>query len=276
MHFKQVDAFASAPFKGNPVAVFFNADSLTTEQMADIAQWTNLSEATFVVGTTSPKADYRVRIFSGRKELPFAGHPSVGTCHAVLEAGLVPRKRTVVQECGAGLVPLTVGDRIEFQLPYAKRTSVGAKGVAECLGVADAAACMYETGPRWLVVCVNVAVETLEPDWALVTQVCTDTGADGLEVIQKVGHGYAARTFAPKIGVNEDPVCGSGAGAAAAYLRDEMGRREPFEITQGSCLGREGKITVRYDGDSIYVGGEAVTTISGEWALDSTQFGQRN
>lgn len=269
--FKQVDVFTSKKFKGNPVAVFFDADHLSSAEMSVISAWTNLSEATFVEKTTTPGADYKVRIFSLDEELPFAGHPTVGTCHALLEAGLIkPKNGKIVQECKAGLVELTVDDdgKIHFQLPYAKPRALAEQGgkIDEALGVSNSfAQAIYETGPVWLVVQLEDARQVLDlvPDWTQLTHISKDLGVAGFQVIGKHDERiYEARTFAPSVG--EDPACGSGAGATGAFLRDIMKLTGDFTIRQGAALRRDAVISVT-TGSEITVGGHAVTVINGDY-----------
>lgn len=273
--FKQVDAFTHVKFKGNPLAVFFSADDLSTEQMADMSAWTNLSEATFVQKPTSEAADYKVRIFNLRNELPFAGHPTIGTCHALLEAGLIkPTDGKVVQECEVGLVELHVSDTvpqvITFQLPQVIRRDLTANqisDVAKALGadkVVNAAA--YNVGPVWLTVQLANA-ETLlqlEPDMEVLKKLSSELKVLGFQVFGKHSEGsqYETRTFAPIIGVNEDPVCGSGSGATGALLRDAENQTGVLRLSQGRVLGRDGQVTVTV-GSNIYVGGSSVTVIDG-------------
>lgn len=272
--FKQVDVFTSEKFKGNPVAVFFGADHLSTEEMSKISAWTNLSEATFVVKPTKEDSSYHVRIFSLEEELPFAGHPTVGTCFALLEAGLIkPKNGKIIQECQAGQVELTVDEasgRILFLLPYARRSEVSAEAVAKvenALGVSSHGSAIYDVGPVWLTVKLDSAetVLALKPDWAKGAQVSRDLGIAGFQVIgQRSDRKYETRTFAPVEGINEDPVCGSGSGATGAYLRDSEGLTGSFQIRQGTILNRAGDVFVEI-GEKIHVGGNAVTVINGEY-----------
>lgn len=274
--FKQVDAFTNVKFKGNPLAVFFSADDLSTEQMACMSAWTNLSEATFVQKPTSEHADYKVRIFNLRNELPFAGHPTIGTCHALLEAGLIkPTDGKVIQECEAGLVELhvseTVPQVITFQLPHSIRRELNAdqiSDVAESLGVDNVInVAAYDVGPVWLTVQL-VDAETvlrLMPDMEVLKKLSSELKVLGFQVVGKYSEGhYETRTFAPVIGVNEDPVCGSGSGATGAHLRDAENQQGVIRLSQGRVLGRDGEITVTI-GSNIFVGGSAVTVIDGKY-----------
>lgn len=273
--FKQVDVFTAVKYKGNPVAVFFDADSLSDTEKSEMSAWTNLSEATFVETPTDPKADYKVRIYSLEKELPFAGHPTVGTCFALLEAGkITPKNGKIVQQCEAGLVELDVSDdkvpSIRFKLPSAKRTDLSPEElglVAKSLGLKVLDAAIYDVGPVWLTVMVESAqqVSELKPDWAAISKVSENLGLSGFQVIGKYqDNRYETRTFAPYHGVNEDPVCGSGSGATAAFLRDSFGYSGVSYLSQGAALNRAGKVTI-HSGDDVYVGGNAVTVIDGQY-----------
>lgn len=274
--FRQVDVFTGVPFKGNPVAVVHDADGLTTGQMQEIARWTNLSETTFVCAPSDERADYRLRIFTPASELPFAGHPTVGSAHAVLRGGLRPRAPgRLVQECGKGLVNLRVeGERIFFELP---EPSLRDPTVEEWAGAADAlgisaeevvAGAVIDVGPVWLTLQLKDAdlVRSLRPDQALVAAVTP--GSTGLNVFGLEREGaetqLEVRSFAPTQGVAEDPVCGSGNGCVAALVRREglLGRNS-YVATQGRCIGRDGRIEVKFEDGAIWVGGQAVTCVEG-------------
>ncbi|KAK9470913.1 PhzF family phenazine biosynthesis protein [Dipodascopsis tothii] len=281
--FKQVDVFTTVRYKGNPVAVILHGDDLATEQMQQVANWTNLSETTFVVPTTTEKADYRVRIFTPKHELPFAGHPTIGTAHALLESRLItPKDGVIVQECDAGLVQLTVKESddgnhiIEFELPSRGITPLSASQIdtlEECLGapvLRQYEPATFDVGPLWLVAQLSDAetVLRLTPDFAKMAS--ADFGsATGVTVFGRYGSGTAdieVRSFVPSIGVNEDPVCGSGNGAVAAFIR-QTGQTEGFpeviQSSQGACLQRSGYPTLTITADKLKVGGKAVTCVSG-------------
>ena len=270
--FKQVDVFLTEKYCGNPVAVFFDADGLSTEEMARMSAWTNLSEATFVQRASDNKADYKVRIFSLDTELPFAGHPTIGTCYALLESGLIePKGGKIYQQCGAGIVELTVEEgRVLFVLPYATRKEIAEsqkRSVAASLGVGSLGrAAIYDVGPVWLVLELKNAAEvlSLQPDLSAVSKVSEELGVTGFQVI---GHHeehdcFETRTFAPRIGVKEDPVCGSGSGATGAFLRDEAGFKGVCHLRQGTILNRKGRVDVSV-GTKICVGGGLVTVLLG-------------
>jgi PhzF family phenazine biosynthesis protein len=283
--FQTVDVFTATPFLGNPVAVILDADGLATAQMQRIANWTNLSETTFVLRPTRAGADYRVRIFTPAAELPFAGHPTIGTAHALLEAGLIAaRDGVLVQECAMGLVRLDVhhaddGARwLSFELPPATITPLDAAQATELaaiLGTAPAAVappCVVDTGTRWVVAQLPDALLVLAaaPDLARMQAWNRAGGHTGVIVFGPYAAGaparIEARAFAPAHGVPEDPVCGSGNGAVAAWLRhtgqvDAFGR--DFLSSQGAAVGRAGLVHLSIGADAIRVGGRAVTCVEG-------------
>lgn len=274
--FKQVDVFTTEKYRGNPVAVFFDAGHLSSAEMSRMSAWTNLSEATFVLPPTKPGADYRVRIFTLKDELPFAGHPTIGTCFALLEAGLIkPKNGKIIQECAAGLVELDITETsppsIRFKLPYEHRRELSKTDIAKVAGalgvdsVIDAA--VYDVGPIWLTVLLETAQDVLQlkPDMGHVSKVSEELDVSGFQVIGKYeDRKYETRTFNPREGVDEDPVCGSGSGATAAFLRDSQGVTGVSKLSQGTVLDRAGKITID-GGPEVFVGGNAVTVINGEY-----------
>jgi PhzF family phenazine biosynthesis protein len=283
--FKTVDVFTAVPFLGNPLAVVFDADDLSTAQMQRIANWTNLSETTFVLRAAQPGADYRVRIFTPGAELPFAGHPTIGTAHALLEAGrIAPKDGALVQECAAGLVALAVhhaddGARwLSFELPPPAITPLDgahADDLAQMLGTPlarGAQPCLVDAGPRWVVAQLPDAAAVLAaaPDLQRMRANDLRNGHTGVLVFGPHAAGSKARievrAFAPAHGIAEDPVCGSGNGAVAAYLRhtgqlDTFGR--DYLASQGVALGRAGFLRLSIDASTIRVGGNAVTCVDG-------------
>jgi PhzF family phenazine biosynthesis protein len=283
--FQTVDVFTAVPFMGNPLAVVLDADDLSTAQMQRIANWTNLSETTFVLRATQASADYRVRIFTPGAELPFAGHPTIGTAHALLEAGrIAPRDGALVQECAAGLVALTVrhaddGARwLSFDLPAPTLTPLDAAHVddlVQMLGTPlarDAQPCLVDVGARWVVAQLPDAAAVLaaKPDLQRMMARDLRDGHTGVVVFGPYADGSNARievrAFAPAHGIDEDPVCGSGNGAVAAYLRhtgqlDAFGR--DYLASQGTALGRAGFLKLSIDAAVIRVGGNAVTCVDG-------------
>ena len=278
LEFRQVDVFTAVPFKGNPVAVVHDADRLSTEQMQGIAGWTNLSETTFVCAPTDPRADYRLRIFSPRSEMPFAGHPTLGSAHAVLSAGLRPKTLgRLLQQCGKGLVAVRVeGERLFFELPEPTMHEIGAErlsALANALGVEPDAIgtnALIDVGPVWATLQLKDAdaVRSLRPDMgriaALSSQGVSDVTVFGLER-EGARAQIEARSFAPADGTPEDPVCGSGNGCVAALVRREgLLASRTYIAGQGGCLGRDGRVEIRFDEDaSIWVGGQAVTCVEG-------------
>ncbi len=270
--FRQVDVFTKVPFMGNPVAVVLLAESLGTEEMQRIANWTNLSETTFVLPPTDERADYRVRIFTPKSELPFAGHPTIGTAHALLEAGYVePKEGALVQECGAGLVKLDVKEgMISFDLPEPKFSFPHDEYRADLEKILGCIPCeppfLVDVGPRWAVTRLPDAKAVLElrPNLEAMKAQDVALGHTGVVVFGEWGKGrIEVRAFAPAHGVNEDPVCGSGNGCVAAYLRKTSLFRGEILSSQGSALGREGMIRLSVQSDRIMVGGNAVTCVSG-------------
>lgn len=269
----QVDVFTSQKYMGNPLAVFFDADDLSTEDMVRMSAWTNLSEAIFVLKPTVPEADYHIRIFSLEEELPFAGHPTIGACHALIESGLVkPTTNKVYQQCKAGLVELTLnGDSILFELPYNKPKEV----TPEILATAQKAVCgtairglrIFDVGPVWLVLELDSAQDVLDllPDMVAVGAL-NEHGVSGIQVIGKAPEAdtYEVRTFA--LDINEDPACGSGAGATAAYLRDQHGVRRKVTLHQGTAMKRAATLRIQAGQErDITVAGSAVTVIEGTY-----------
>jgi PhzF family phenazine biosynthesis protein len=266
--FRQVDVFSAEPLLGNPVAVVHDADGLDDEQMARFARWTNLSETTFLLRPTDPSADYRLRIFTPGRELPFAGHPTLGSAHAWLEAGGTPRASDrVVQECGAGLVQVRRGERLAFEAPPLARSGPVEAGdlarVAAALRIEQADivdAAWVDNGPGWVGVLLADAAAVLacRPDLA---------AFDGLKI--GVVGGYAegdvaaeVRAFCPSLGVPEDPVTGSLNAGLAQWL---AGDRLPtsYVASQGSVVGRRGRVHVVAEGGAVWVGGDTLTTVTG-------------
>jgi PhzF family phenazine biosynthesis protein len=269
--FAQVDVFTSEPYRGNPVAVVLDGDGLTDEQMRRFANWTNLSETTFVLPPTDPAADYRVRIFTPVDELPFAGHPTLGTCHAWREAGGTARGGDVaVQQCTAGLIPVRSGDggQLAFAAPPLVRSGpvddelVGE--IAAVLGIARAdvvAAEWVANGPEWVAVLLADvdAVLGLRP---------APVGFDiGVVATYPPGAPCAieVRAFFPKDGATvEDPVTGSLNASLAQWLLRTGRLTAPYVASQGTALGRAGRVHVAQDPDgTIWVGGDTVTCIAG-------------
>lgn len=283
--YKVVDAFTAKPLLGNPVAVVLDAEGLDDASMQAVARWTNLSETTFLLPPTNPRADYRLRIFTPRSELPFAGHPTLGSAHAALEAGRVrTRGGLLVQECGVGLVEIAVdgegADRqLTLGLPPATLSPLLPSDVDELeavLGhaiVREVPPAIVNVGAVWIVAQLQ-SVEgllALAPDFARSAAFERRLGVTGVSVFARRegdGLGLEVRSFAPSCGVNEDPVCGSGNGSIAVFqvargLLPPRGAR--YEAAQGRCVGRDGKIIVTVDhAGKVRVGGACVTCVDGE------------
>ncbi len=274
--FSQVDVFTAVPYKGNPVAVVLDGDGLSDAAMQAFANWTNLSESTFVLPPSDPAADYRVRIFTPKAELPFAGHPTLGTAHAVIEAGIAaPQDGKLVQQCAVGLVELTVGaGALSFRLPRYKvadapdpEEAVAWIGGAALRGGAKA----VDVGPVWLIaeLAEIEALENLRHDPVRLTAYYEQYGLTGATLFAADGNRVVVRSFAPGDGIAEDPVCGSGNGAVAAYrlTAGQVCSGDSYRASQGRQLGRDGWIDIRFDGADIHVGGSCVTCVRGEVQL---------
>lgn len=282
--FKQVDVFTRVPYLGNPVAVVLEGEGLSDAQMQGIARWTNLSETTFVLAPRAAEADYRLRIFTPQAEIPFAGHPTLGSAHAVLEAGIArPRDGRLRQECGAGLVTVAVEAADEARLwlaspPVAVSAVAGSQLAAleQALGDAierDPPPQIVNVGPIWLVVQLADArrVAALCPDLSALTALSRTLGVTGIVTFAPSDDGVSQihlRAFAPAHGIPEDPVCGSGNIGVAAFLARtgwiaRNGQR--YRARQGMQLGRDGRIGLRVDESDgqIWLGGDAVTCVDG-------------
>jgi PhzF family phenazine biosynthesis protein len=266
LRFKQVDVFTDKPFLGNPVAVVIGAEGLDTESMQRIAGWTNLSETTFLL--KSSKADYRLRIFTPRQELPFAGHPTIGSAHAALEAGFVSKKNKLVQECGAGLIDLSVENdgRIFLKGPPAKLQKLDQK-IPSIPLAPSTPVIKVDVGPIWVVAEVS-DVAALKPDMTALGEWTLAIGVTGVTVFspsRETASAIHVRSFAPAHGVPEDPVCGSGNLSVATFLKETQQVKrfgERYVARQGMQLGRDGRVSVRL-GEKIEIGGHAVTCVDG-------------
>lgn len=278
--FLQLDVFSARPGAGNPLAVVIDAEDLDDQAMQAFAAWTNLSETIFLLPPAAD-ADYRVRIFTPRQELPFAGHPSVGAAWAVLDAGIAqPRDGTLVQQCAAGRLPVRVvdagdGRRIHVRAP---RATLRASGVATATidaalaGVPRGALApaLWDNGPRWWIaeLADADALRTMRPDFAAITAL-TAAGDVGLAVFAMAGaphHQLEVRAFCPADGIPEDPVTGSANAAVAAALL-QAGRlptSRAYRSSQGRQVGRDGVVEVRVDDqDEVWIGGRVQAVIRG-------------
>jgi PhzF family phenazine biosynthesis protein len=271
--FSQVDVFSSEPLKGNPVAVVHDADGISDGEMRRFAHWTNLSETTFLLSPTDPRADYRLRIFTPTAELPFAGHPTIGSAHAWLEAGGAPRSGDeLVQECAAGLLRVRRAERLAFAAPPLLRegpvSDQERRQILTALALDEDAVVDLswgDNGPGWVVVLMRdaAAVLAVRPDWSSFGDL--DIGVVGP---YPAGSECAVevRAFCPSIGVVEDPVTGSLNASIGQWL---AGDRLPssYVASQGTALGRAGRVHVDKQGDTVWVGGDAATTIKGTVGL---------
>lgn len=273
--FSQVDVFGSGTFSGNPVAVVLDAGGISGEEMQRFARWTNLSETTFVLPPTHAEADYRVRIFTPVLELPFAGHPTLGTCHAWLEGGGEARgPGEIVQECDAGLVRVRRGeDRLAFAAPPLLRSGPAsdeeAAQVAAALDLDPAeifAVEWVDNGPGWIGVLLESAERVLELQPGAVD---LDIGVVGFHP-PRAEAAIEVRAFLPLNGVTaEDPVTGSLNASVAQWLLGSGRLTAPYLATQGSAIGRAGRIHIdQDDGGMIWVGGRTQTVVKGTISLD--------
>jgi PhzF family phenazine biosynthesis protein len=274
--FLQVNVFSTDPLLGNPLAVVLDADALSDARMAAFARWTNLSETTFVSAPTDPRADYRVRIFTTVGELPFAGHPTLGSCHAWLANGGVPRGTEIVQECGIGLVRIRrTGAGFAFKAPPLRREGPLQPALRERvvagLGVAPGEvldAQWVDNGPPWLAVRLRsrAAVLAVRPDYAALEGLM-------IGVFAACGEGdavdaqFETRVFIAGDAAPEDPVTGSLNAGIAQWLMREGGAPARYVISQGTVLGRAGRVLVEQDGDALWIGGACVACIEGSVTL---------
>ncbi len=269
--FHQLDVFTAVPLRGNPLAVVHDAAGLTEATMADFARWTNLSETTFLLPPTDAGADYRVRIFTPGGELPFAGHPTLGSCHAWLAAGGVPRQGdVVVQECGVGLVRVRRrGARLAFAAPPLRRSgpleAALRERIAAVLGVLPDDILQHQwvdNGPGWSAVMLRSAAQVLavRPDWAKMNGLKL-----GVVGAQPAGQDtlFEVRAFVPGLGVPEDPVTGSLNAGLAQWLIGAGLAPTRYVAAQGAALGRAGRVHVEQLGDTVWVGGDVAGCIEG-------------
>ncbi|MCQ1988213.1 PhzF family phenazine biosynthesis protein [Arthrobacter sp. zg-Y844] len=269
--YSEVDVFSSEPYRGNALAVVHDADGLSTEEMQRFATWTNLSETTFLLPPSSPKADYRVRIFTAMAELPFAGHPTLGSAKAWLDAGGSPRlDGTVIQECAAGLIPIRVAeDQLAFEAPpltrYEPVDEPLVQRIAAILGIPrenilDAS--WLINGPRWIGVRLSSAQEvlSLQPDPAKAGDL--EIGVVGPHEPTEETQ-FEVRAFVGGDPVWEDPVTGSLNAGLARWLIDTGLATPPFTASQGTVLGRRGRVHISLRDGKIWVGGQVMSCIEG-------------
>jgi len=273
--FHQLDVFTAVPLRGNPLAVVHDAGGLSDAQMATFAQWTNLSETTFLLPPTDAGADYRVRIFTPGGELPFAGHPTLGACHAWLAAGGQPGDPDViVQQCGVGLVHVRRdGARLAFAAPPLRRSGpideATLQQIARALGVVRDDLRHHQwvdNGPGWCAVMLRSAAQvlTLRPDFVAMGDLKL-----GVVGAQEPGHDamFELRAFVPSLGVKEDPVTGSLNAGVAQWLMGAGLAPSSYVAAQGAALGRAGRVHVQREGDTIWIGGDVAACIEGVVAL---------
>ena len=298
--FKQIDVFTATPYRGNPLAVVLDGNGLDDAAMQRFARWTNLSETTFVLPPTQIAADYRLRIFTPGGELPFAGHPTLGSCHAWLEAGGISKsKEIIVQECAKGLINIrrnTGGARLVFAAPGLSRStpSMGLIAlVTSALGISAAqitAAQLLDNGPVWLGLLLDSpeTVLQLQPNHQQLKELNIKVGVAGIyapplsPLIARANREARAftqtpsdaapdlevRAFAACMGVNEDPVTGSLNASLAQWLMADGLMPQRYTASQGVCMGRAGQVDLHRDAKGqVWVGGRSVTCISGTVTL---------
>jgi PhzF family phenazine biosynthesis protein len=274
--FHQLDVFTSEPLRGNPVAVVHEAEGLSDGTMQAMASWTNLSETTFLLPPTHADADYRVRIFTPRAEMPFAGHPTLGSCRAWLAQGGRPKRADrIVQECKAGLIELRRdGARLSFVAPPCRRSAIADDTLAMILGALSIApenvqlAALLDNGARWATLLLRDAesVLQLEPHHTVLSAL-----PFGVGVVGPYEPGAACqlelRAFAPSHGIPEDPVTGSLNAAVAQWLLDEQRVPEDYVAAQGARVGRAGRVHVAREGARVWIGGEVALCVQGALTL---------
>jgi PhzF family phenazine biosynthesis protein len=272
--FSQLNVFSATPLGGNPLAVVHAAEELSEASMAALARWTNLSETTFLLRPTDPDADYRVRIFTPASELPFAGHPTLGSCHAWLAADGKPRNpECVVQQCGIGLVRIRRdGSRLAFAAPPLRRTgpleAEVLEKIVEALSLSRSDIVQHQwvdNGPGWCAVMLRSArqVLSLKPSWASLEPLKL-----GVVGPHEGDHdaAFEVRAFIGGSGY-EDPVTGSLNASLAQWLIGAGLAPPSYVASQGTALRRAGRIHLRKDGDQIWVGGDVVEVIRGELTI---------
>ena len=273
--FHQLDVFSAVPLQGNPLAVVHAAQDLPDDTMAAFARWTNLSETTFLLPPRDPAADYRLRIFTPGGELPFAGHPTLGSCHAWLAAGGVQKdKDMVVQECGVGLVRVRrAGGRLAFAAPPLRRTGTLdgelLTRIVRSLGLEPDDVLHHQwvdNGPGWCAVMLKSSAQVLavKPDWSALGDMKL-----GLVGAQPAGHDtqFEVRAFVPSLGVPEDPVTGSLNAGLAQWLIGAGLAPSSYVAAQGAALGRAGRVFVSQQGVDTWIGGDVVVCVEGTVTL---------
>jgi PhzF family phenazine biosynthesis protein len=281
--FKQVDVFTDVAYKGNPLAVVLDGEGLSTEDMQHFTNWTNLSECTFLLPATHASADYQVRIFCPGRELPFAGHPTLGSCHAWLKAGGKPKGEYIVQECGIGLVKIKRdAHRLAFAAPELKKggalPEADVQIIARGLGLARSEIVSHawcDNGPHWRGVMLTSAARVLSvcPNEAILKELGGDievgvVGAYDSADAQRNGVQFEVRAFFPgNNGLCEDPVTGSLNAALAQWLIGAGIAPPRYVASQGTALARSGRVHVSQEGADIWIGGASITCVDGKVVL---------
>jgi PhzF family phenazine biosynthesis protein len=271
--FQQVDVFSAIPLKGNPLAVVLGADGLSDPEMATFANWTNLSETTFLSAPAHPDADYKVRIFTPARELPFAGHPTLGSCHVWLAAGGKPKSNVIIQECGVGLVRIRRdGARLAFAAPPLLQSGPIAPAmidqIARGLGIDRAAirdAQWADNGPGWMAVLLSSRAEVLalKPDPVEMGQLKLGVVAPWDPAVDGTEAQFEVRALYPGIANGEDPVTGSLNAALAQWLIGAGIAPASYVAAQGTVLGRAGRVFVDKIGEDVWIGGHSTTCVEG-------------
>jgi PhzF family phenazine biosynthesis protein len=275
--FQQVDVFSSEPLLGNPLAVVIGADALSGEQMAAFARWTNLSETTFLLEPKSPDADYRVRIFTRQREVPFAGHPTLGSCHVWLAAGGVAKGREIVQECGLGLIHIRhAPERLSFVAPKLVRSGpvepeILAR-VAKGLDLApDAiiASNWVDNGSSWLAIMLRSRerVLALHPNYSTLAGLKVGVFAAFNPLKDGNSAQFEVRAFSVEDVGHEDPVTGSLNAGLAQWLIGSRIAPSGYVVSQGTVLKRKGRVYIEQNGSQIWVGGMVRTCVIGRLTL---------
>ncbi|WHS58521.1 PhzF family phenazine biosynthesis protein [Pseudomonas sp. G2-4] len=275
--FKQLDVFSAVPLKGNPLAVVLGADEISDERMVAFANWTNLSETAFLLEPRYPEADYRVRIFTTSTELPFAGHPTLGSCHAWLEAGGVPKGLEIVQECGVGLVRIRRSDYgLAFLAPPLLKSGALESDLLERvrrgLGLAAeaiVAAQWVDNGAGWLALMLKdrQQVLALKPDYHQLLDLAVGVIAPWDPAVDGDEAQFEVRGFIAGDGMPEDPATGSLNAGLAQWMLAKGLAPTSYVVSQGLTMGRAGRIHVEQLGEEVWIGGAVVTCINGSLTL---------
>ncbi|WLH53950.1 PhzF family phenazine biosynthesis protein [Pseudomonas tolaasii] len=275
--FKQLDVFSSVALKGNPLAVVLGADRLNDQQMADFANWTNLSETTFLLTPRDQRADYRVRIFTTLKELPFAGHPTLGSCQAWLQAGGVPKGDEIIQECEIGLVRIRrQGEQLAFIAPPLLRSGAVEAPLLErvrlALGLPPEAIVRsqwVDNGAGWLALMLTdrECVLGVRPDYSQLHGLAVGVIAPCDPARDGVDTHFEVRAFIAGDGAQEDPATGSLNAGIAQWLLAQGLAPDRYVVSQGTAIGRAGRLHVERQGDEIWIGGAVAMCIEGRVQL---------